>query len=291
MKKLVAISMLLVAVVCSAQARAATDDQTVLAQGPPPLTQGIMDRLIGMFEWALDGRFTRAQRTGFQRLCVAEWKRHDQAGMQSVLEILKAGEQLAALTDAQRRQAHDLLQNRLLATLRQQPNDESARLLLAVYERAHPANRAPDTSPESDGTGGRVPAELIGTWQTGSVSATTFVNPRTGSYSDPSGTQVRYRIFADGRYEYAALTTQSMYNCTTKLLTYKTGVVVINGSTLTFVPKNGKFTSEDNCNRQYNYEKPADLSRETFQWQVGRDETGVKICLRNARVSGCAYKR
>jgi hypothetical protein len=139
--------------------------------------------------------------------------------------------------------------------------------------------------------GGKPPAQLVGTWQTGKVSATMFRDRTTGTYSDPSGTQVRYRILPDGRYEYAALTTQSMYNCTTRLLTYKVGHISVQGDVLTFVPENGKFTSEDNCNRHYNYERPVSLTRETYHWSVQRDQYGVKICLQNASVNGCAYKQ
>src|SRR5438874_2575409 len=88
------------------------------------------------------------------------------------------------------------------------------------------------------------PPALVGTWGTGTVSSTAFVNRATGSYSAPSGTQVQYKFLPDGHYEYAALTTQSMYSCTSRFRTFKTGMVVYQGSELTFVPQSGKFTSE-----------------------------------------------
>ena len=135
------------------------------------------------------------------------------------------------------------------------------------------------------------PPVLVGTWGTGSVSSTMFVNRATGSYSAPSGTQVQYKFLPDGRYEYAALTTQSMYSCTTRLMTYKTGIVVFQGNELTFVPQSGKFTSEDNCSARWNYEKPVGLERESYRWRVERDEYGQKMCLQNATVNGCAYRR
>ena len=138
---------------------------------------------------------------------------------------------------------------------------------------------------------GSAPQGLVGTWGTGSVSSTMFMNQRTGSYSAPSGTQVQYKFMPDGRYEYAALTTQSMYSCTTRFMTYKTGIVLYQGNELTFVPQSGKFTSEDSCNARYNYEKPVGLERETYRWRLERDEYGQKRCLQNATVNGCAYKR
>jgi hypothetical protein len=139
--------------------------------------------------------------------------------------------------------------------------------------------------------GGDAPAALIGTWGVGTVSGTTFVNRATGSYSDPSGTQVQYKFFSDGRYEYAALTTQSMYSCTTRFMTFKTGVVLYQGNELTFVPQTSKFTSQDTCSARNNYEKPAGLERETYRWRVKRDESGQKMCLQNAKIDGCAYRR
>jgi len=138
---------------------------------------------------------------------------------------------------------------------------------------------------------GDTPATLIGTWGTGTVSATTFVNRATGSYSDPSGTQVQYKFLPGGRYEYAALTTQSMYACTSRFLTYKTGVVLYRGDELTFVPETSKFTSQDNCSSNGNYEKPASMERETYRWRVETDGSGQKVCLQNAKINGCAYRR
>jgi hypothetical protein len=138
---------------------------------------------------------------------------------------------------------------------------------------------------------GSAPQGLVGTWGTGNVSSTMFMNQRTGSYSAPSGTQVQYKFLPDGRYEYAALTTQSMYSCTTRFLTFKSGLVLYQGNELTFVPQSGKFTSEDSCNARHNYEKPVGLERETYRWRLERDEYGQKMCLQNATVNGCAYKR
>jgi hypothetical protein len=74
-------------------------------------------------------------------------------------------------------------------------------------------------------------------------------------------------------------------------MTFKTGVVVYRGDELTFVPQSSKFTSQDTCNARYNYEKPAGMERETYRWRVERDESGVKMCLKNATVDGCAYRR
>ena len=33
------------------------------------------------------------------------------------------------------------------------------------------------------------------------------------------------------------------------------------------------------------------MDRETFQWSIQQDQYGTKLCLRNATINGCAYKR
>jgi hypothetical protein len=138
---------------------------------------------------------------------------------------------------------------------------------------------------------GDAPPDVVGTWGTGQVSSIMFRDRVTGSYSDPSGTQVQYKFLPDGRYEYAALTTQSMYSCTTRLLTFKTGVVIYRAGELTFVPEKSTFTSRDSCNARYNYEKPAGMERDTYHWRVLDDQYGRKICLQNDKINGCAYRR
>jgi hypothetical protein len=124
-----------------------------------------------------------------------------------------------------------------------------------------------------------------------STSTATTATGATGASSNASGIQVLYTIQPNGRYEYATLETHTMYSCETRLQLYKTGHIEMNGSQITFVPESGTFTSEDSCNRQYNYTKPAELKRETFAASVQRDEYGTKLCLVGNGINGCAYKR
>jgi hypothetical protein len=273
----------------------------IVAQGQPPLTQAMVDQLAEVFEWALGGQFTPTQREEFQRERVAEWQRADRQSIDNVLGFLKLREQIVALPEDKRAQAQPIIQAKLLEAIRQQPNDPTSQMLLAVYESGHRRDRratspAEQSQPQSAGyqnaaasTG--VPPEMVGKWGTGRSYNLGYVNRTTGSWAPSSGTQVMYTIHPDGRYEYAALTQQSMYNCTTKLFTYKTGLVTVQGRSLVFTPKTGKFTSEDNCNAKNNYEKPADMEQEAYNWRIERDEVGLKFCLQGEGINGCAYKR
>lgn len=273
-------------------------EDRMLAQGEPPLTQVAADRLIGFFEWALDIRFTRAERAEFQRQRIAEWRSNDAESVKNVMAILEIEGRLQSLDADRRRQAQVEIQRNLLAELGKNPNDETSRLLLAAHRRSHGANSASaigaagdETDRAARGGYGGVPTDLVGTWLIGSTSGTTFRDRTTGEFSAPSGDQVSYHILPDGRYEYAGLATQSMYGCTTRLMTYMTGRVSVRGASLTFIPETGKFTSEDNCNRKYNYEKRLPLTPETYNWRIERDQRGLKFCLQNAGVNGCAYKQ
>jgi len=37
--------------------------------------------------------------------------------------------------------------------------------------------------------------------------------------------------------------------------------------------------------------KPAGMERETYRWRVETDGSGQKVCLQNAKINGCAYRR
>jgi hypothetical protein len=270
----------------------------ILADGTPPLTEGMVNELVALFEWALDGRFSARERQEFQSLMIANWQSGSEKSIQDRVGLTKIASQVAAMPADQRRVAQPQFQSALLKSL-QNNSDAGSQLLLTVYRESHEGQRASAADQDSSttpsvatsGGGDGALGALVGTWQTGSSSSTTYVNRTTGDYSDTGGTQVMYKIFGDGHYEFAALTQQSIYNCTTKLFTYKTGRVAVDGATLTFIPTCGKFTSSDNCNARYNYEKPAQLDRETYNWSTHHDEYGEKLCLRNDKVNGCAYKR
>ncbi len=252
----------------------------VLAQGNPPLTRSMAEQITDMFAWVLNGTFTPLERGEFCERLAALWQGADQSAVEGYLAMIDARPRLAEMSPEQREQARRQLEITIVNTLRQQSGDPMARLLLDVHDRGAGGSPA-----------GATPAALIGTWGTGTVSGIGFKDTATGAVTNGGGTQVQYKFLPNGRYEYAALTTQTMYSCNTKLLTFKTGIVSYQGDLLTFVPQTAKFTSQDSCNARFNYEKPAGMERESYRWRIERDQYGVKMCLRNDKINGCAYKR
>ena len=261
-------------------------------QESPRFTQQLADQITGFFEWALRAHFNRAERAKFQQQLAAVWASNDQKAINNFVSTLTMREQLNGRAPAEQAAIREKFEAALVEELRKAKADEMSQLLLAVYEEARKLDQVssgPAPQPNSP-SASRVPANLVGEWRTGSSSSIGYVSP-SGSYAPPSGTQVSYKIFSDGHYEYAALTQQSLYNCTTKLFLYNVGAVSVQGDRITFTVKDGSFTSEDNCNAQYNYKKPAKREQTTYQWRVERDQYGEKLCLVNSATNGCAYRQ
>lgn len=276
--------LILTAILLSISINAQSANETILVSGNPPLTQTMIDQLVDFFEFALNGKFTDAQRAEFQKQRINEWRNGTAENKQTILSLLEMRSGLLKLNNEQLRESQAKLQNYFVETFSKAPNDETAKLMLEVYEngKAQKNNNIADGVVET--------ANLFGTWQAGTVSGVNFVNQATGSTTNGGGTQILYTFHPNGTYEFAALTSQTMYNCHTEFMTYKTGVVSINGGVLTFIPKTAKFTSKDSCVTKNNYQKPAGLERETYNWSIQRDEYGPKLCLQNSTTNGCAYK-
>jgi hypothetical protein len=263
----------------------------ILAQGNPPLTRQLADQITDMFAWVLNGTFTPGQRSEFQDRLAATWQSSEQSAIDGYMAMVNARPKLAQMPAGEREQTRRQLENTIVSSLRQQSNDPLARLLLAVHDHTAGGQEPRVMNAAMPVAAGGVPPALVGTWGTGTVSGVGFRNTATGSVTNGGGTQVQYKFLPGGRYEYAAVTTQNMYSCSSEFMTFKTGIVNIQGDVLTFIPQTSKFTSRDNCSARRNYEKPAGMERETYHWRVERDEYGAKMCLKNEKINGCAYKR
>jgi hypothetical protein len=262
-------------------------------QEPPRFTEQLADQITAFFEWALRAHFNKEQRAQFRRQLADVWARKDEKAIANFVSTLGMREQLASKTPAEQTAVREKFEALLVETLRKSSADEMSQLLLAVYDEARKLDQVsggPVAQAPGAATASIVPAALAGEWRAGSSSSIGYVSP-SGSYAPPSGTQVSYKIFADGHYEYASLTQQSAYNCTTKLFLYKVGVVALQNNVITFIPKSGSFTSEDNCNARFNYKKPATLEQDSYQWRIERDQYGQKLCLVNSSANGCAYRQ
>ena len=66
------------------------EDNEILAQGNPPLTLGRVDKFAEFFEWALDSKLTKSQRTLFTARLVEVWEKRDPNTIDGFINMRKS---------------------------------------------------------------------------------------------------------------------------------------------------------------------------------------------------------
>lgn len=259
-------------------------------------------KLIRVFEWVLEARFSQDDRKELSRLVESSLRSSNPADLKSLQDVVKLNDLIDTIPPGREAEVRAPIQRNILEQLRNQPNDPTAKLLLSVYNNAHSKKsydlsqvssnaRQQDRPYQSQGST-TVPSELVGEWQARRGSGSSYYNPNSGSYGAPNGTVDSYKFFADGSYEHALLIQNSLYNCTIRLFGRETGKTVVEGNTLTITPGPGTFEYNDTCRSHLNSRKVTHVDGQRWQWQVGRDEYGVKLCVRDQEgASACYYRQ
>lgn len=269
-------------------------EDEVLAQGNPPLTLGRVDKFAEFFEWALDSKLTRSQRTIFTTRLVEIWEKRDQSAIDGLVNMRKSYDGLVNATKEQRDEARARVQTILLDAFVNGSADRLAELLLSAYKAAHPGvvitpkkqaalNPAPIPA--------RVPAELVGEWIARRGSGSGYYNPTTGQTSGPNATVDSYKIFADGTYEHAMLMQSALYNCTTTIMGRETGPINVQGSTFVLTPRPGTLDSKNSCSPSLNENKQTTFDPQTYSWRIQRGEYGLELCLQRSDGASACYQK
>ena len=268
-------------------------EDEVIAQGNPPLTVGRVDQLAEFFEWALDSKFTRSQKTLFTARLVEIWEKRDQSSIDGFMSMRKSYETLMNATTEQRNDARGKVQTLLLDVFVKNSDDSLGQLLLSVYKASHPgvaitprtqsaANPAPVAA--------RVPAELVGEWIARRGSGSTYINPNTGQTSGSNGTIDSYKIFADGTYEHSILIQSALYNCSTTTFGRETGPIAVQGATFTITPGGpGTLEHKNSCSPSLNSREQNIVAPKTLSWRIQRGEYGLELCLRQSDGASACY--
>ena len=269
-------------------------EDEVLAQGNPPLTLGQVDKVAEFFEWALDSKLTKSQRTLFTTRLVEIWEKRDQSSMDGFMNMRKHYDGLVNVTPEQRNEARGKVQTLLLDAFVGDSTDSLAQLLLSVYKAAHPgavitpkqqAAANPATAP------GRVPPELVGEWIARRGSGSTYINPNTGQTSGSNGTIDSYKIFADGTYEHSILIQSALYNCTTTTFGRETGPIAVQATTFTITPGPGTLEHKNSCSPSLNSREQTTNEARTLRWRVQGGEYGLELCMQQSNGSSGCYQK
>lgn len=134
--------------------------------------------------------------------------------------------------------------------------------------------------------------QLLGEWTSGGLtSSINYVNKVTGAYAPPSGAIANYKFLADGTYEETGLLQSTAYNCTTKLWFERRGRYAFAGSQLVLEEASSKMRSEDNCRKQWNYEKQNDLKRSVFEWRMEMQDGSPRLVVKGPGGQPVIYRR
>ena len=269
-------------------------EEEVLAQGNPPLTLSRVDQLAEFFEWALESKFTKSQRTLFTARLVEIWEKKDQSAIDGFMNMRKGYDSLAKLMTEQRNEARAKVQTVLLDGL-VDAGDGLGQLLLSVYKASHPGVvLTPKKQSAANPTvvSGRVPAELVGEWIARRGSGSSYVNPNTGQTSGSNATIDSYKIFADGTYEHSILIQSALYNCTTTTFGRETGPIAVQEGTFTITPGPGTLEHKNSCSPSLNSREQTTNEPRTLRWRIQRGEYGLELCMQESNgASGCYQKQ
>ena len=130
---------------------------SLLADGNPPLTQAVVDRVESVFERLLDIRLTATQHARLRQGLIVYWTEKDQNGMRTTLTNARYYDSPAEIAELR-----SSGQTAIIEGLRRdaaETNDPVSTVLVEAFDQAHPNMRA--------STRARTFADLVGTWKAG----------------------------------------------------------------------------------------------------------------------------
>lgn len=134
--------------------------------------------------------------------------------------------------------------------------------------------------------------QILGEWTSGGLtSSLNYVNKLTGSIAPPSGAVANYKFNPDGTYEESGFLQSTAYSCTTKLFFYRTGKFNLEGSHIVLDETTSKMRSEDNCRKQWNYEKKNELKRNSLEWRLDTEDGAPRLTIKGATGQPVVYRR
>ena len=258
--------------------------KNVLADGNPPLTQTMINRLTTLMQWSLDSDFSDEERSELRSTVISYWKNRDEKSVKAILNMLAFEEKLTTAGEDQKRNLQPQIQQKLLEEFEKDKEEPLNKVLLAAYKRNHEANNS------NAAQNGNLLENLIGRWQVSHGNSMTTQNVYTGALGDANGMVAEYDIKADGSVIFSLFLSQNNYGCVTKIKTSKTGRISVNGAQAIFNYDKGTTTSSDSCNAKNNYTKSLGQTSETFDFNIKRENGKKQFCFSNGKLKDCAVK-
>lgn len=269
--------------------------EKVLVESNPPLTQSRVDELIEYFEWSLNARLSGKQRSRIQQIVVAEWRGMKNDAALNFAALFDKARRFKALAPERRAEVQPRQQRSFLEFISREPRSELDQILYDAAQQARQSERRENTaddSPQERRTNAGTGANLIGEWSTGSQAFSLFGSSAGDVFANAGGSLRSFKIYPDGRVEFAAFFTQSLAGCVTKILRTSDGKMSLSGDRITFDFAPGAVRSQSGCDRSRNYTKTVEAERRTYVYTLEPFNDGQKLCLLDAgNASYCLYKK
>lgn len=140
------------------------------------------------------------------------------------------------------------------------------------------------------GPSGPIPAELAGSWYTGTISNIQPYDPVTGQWGDTNGEGFYLILNQNGTYEEGAVISSTSYNCSIKLLGRAVGTFAATADTLTLYQQERRTQVSNTCSGVgENVTGPETI---VYGWSRGRDEygnEGLSLTLPDGSLYGTFY--
>ncbi|HLL99769.1 MAG TPA: hypothetical protein VK400_01835, partial [Pyrinomonadaceae bacterium] len=133
--------------------------------------------------------------------------------------------------------------------------------------------------------------DLVGKWERKSVMGGR-VNANTGVYLGSSGNYESYEFSADGGVAYSSLISVQQGGCNLSAFSQSRGETSISGGRVTVSLGAGTIDRKDTCNASGDYKRATKATDFTYEFSVGKDESGaVQLVLTEPNGNKYYYRK
>lgn len=186
------------------------EKDVILVEGNPPLTQLMVGKFIVLFDWALELKLSAEQESTIKQALIRSWKTKNREEINGALSIVEIYEKVFQMSESERSQARGKLEELLLQSVRSEPDDELARMLLSAYESSQTVNSKTASSSYNASTLAKTKLRV---GEDGFTGIYRMLRPRAldiNNSGSESGYWVEYITFLPGGYAYWTLPSEGL---------------------------------------------------------------------------------
>lgn len=127
------------------------EKDVVLAKGNPPLTELMVGKVVVLLDWTLDLKLSQEQQVKISEALIRAWERNDREDIEGALQLVETYDEVKRLNQTEQGKVKGKLKEIILQSIREDPNDELAQMLLQAYQAAHskPSKKVPQSNSSS----------------------------------------------------------------------------------------------------------------------------------------------